>query len=149
MNLNGRSRDELAREANVARSKLLRTVEQLDRKRQEVLDLRHQVRSHIGMLVVVSGLLLVATGGAAVISVKRIATAAARRRHQRWTLARHAWNRPGNVLRAERLSFPLEVTRSVLLALATSLLSVPVRRLAQALASERKREPAKLPLLGR
>jgi hypothetical protein len=149
MILDGRSRDELAREANLARSKLLRTVEQLDRKRQEILDVRHQVRKHLGMLVVVSGLFLIATGGTALISVQRIAHAAARRRRERWTLARHAWKRPGRVLRAERLSFPLEVIRSVLLALATTLLSLPVRRLAQALASERRREAAQLPAGGR
>jgi hypothetical protein len=149
MNLDGRSRDELAREANLARSKLLRTVEQLDRRRQEILDVRRQVRKHLGMLVVVSGLFLIATGGTALISVQRIASGAARRRRERWTLARQAWKRPGRVLRAERLSFPLEVTRSVLLALATSLLSLPVRRLARALASERQREATQLPSAGR
>jgi hypothetical protein len=139
MNLDGKSRDELAREANAVRSKLLRTVEQLDRKRQDLMDLRYQVRRHVGLLVAAAGVILLATGGAAIVSVHRVATAGARRRRERWTLARSAWKRPGRVLRAERLSFPLEVTRSVMLALATSLLSVPVRRLAATL-SEPKAE---------
>jgi hypothetical protein len=127
MSINGKSRDEIAREANLVRARLLRTVEQLDQKRQEALDMRRQLRQHASQLAAFAGLLLVVAAGAVAIAVHRVATAAERRRRQRWLLAKTMWTHPDRELRAERRSFGAELIRSILLALATTLGALPVR----------------------
>ncbi len=128
MNHNGKSRDELAREANQVRSKLLRTVEELDRRRHEVLDVRAQLQAHVRQLALFGGLLLVATAGAVAAVVHRISTAAQRRRRNRWRLAKRVWRYPERTLRSERRSFFGELARSILLASASAAVTLPVRR---------------------
>jgi hypothetical protein len=129
MNHNGKSRDELAREANQVRTKLLRTVEQLDRRRHEALDLRAQLQRHVSQLVVVGGAILLGTCAALVLVVHRISTATERRRSNRWRLAKRVWWHPERALRADRrTSFLGAILRPVLLALVNALVILPARR---------------------
>jgi hypothetical protein len=137
MNHNGKSRDELAREANQVRSKLLRTVEQLDRRRHDALDLPLQLKRHVRQLMALGALLLVATAGAMAIVVHRVATLAERRRRDRWILAKNMWRHPERAMRGERGSFFGELARSVLLTMASAAVSVPARRAIGVLASRR------------
>lgn len=142
MNQNGKSRDQLAREANRVRAKLLHTVEQLDQRRHEVLDLRMQIQRHVRQLVLAGGILLVATGASVALIVYRISHAAQRRRRGRWTLARDVWRHPESALRGERRSFFGQVVRSVLLSLVTAALTIPARRFVAQLV-EPKTTPAR------
>jgi hypothetical protein len=142
MNHNGKSRDELAREANQARSKLLRTVEQLDRRRHDALDLRLQLRRHVRQLMAVGGLLLLATAGAVALVVHRVTSFTQRRRRDRWVLAKSMWRHPDRAMRGERGSFFAELARSLLLTMASAAVSVPARRVVTAFGSrggERRR----------
>ncbi len=128
MNHNGKSRDELAREANQVRTKLLRTVEQLDRRRHDVLDLRVQVQRHVRMLSVVGGAILLGTCAAMVLVVHRTSSAPERRRRDRWRLAKHLWRHPERALRSDRRTSVLAaVLRPVLLGLANALVVLPLR----------------------
>jgi hypothetical protein len=141
MTVNGKSRDELAREANLVRSRLLRTVERLDQRRHDALDIRTQLERHLRQLVMAGGLLLVATAGAVALVVHHISTAAERRRRDRWRLARRVWRHPDRAMRAERRSFFGELARSLLLAIATTAVATPARR-AVATLIDRKTEAA-------
>jgi hypothetical protein len=128
MNHNGKSRDELAREANQVRTKLLRTVEQLDRRRHEALDLRAQLQRHVRQLTVLGGAIFLGTCAAMVVVVHRMSTATQRRRRNRWRLARRMWSHPERALRADRrTSFLGALLRPVLLALANALVVLPAR----------------------
>jgi hypothetical protein len=128
MNHNGKSRDELAREANQVRTKLLRTVEELDRRRHEALDIRAQLHMHVRQLLLFGGVLVVATAGAVALVVQRISTSGQRRRRDRWRLAKRVWHHPERTLRGERRSFFGELARSILLAIASAAVTLPVKR---------------------
>jgi hypothetical protein len=128
MNHNGKSRDELAREANQVRTKLLKTVEQLDRRRHEALDLRVQLQRHVRQLTMVGGAILLGTCAAMVLVFHRVSTATERRRRNRWRLAKRVWWHPERALRADRrTSFLGALLRPVLLALANALVILPAR----------------------
>jgi hypothetical protein len=128
MNHNGKSRDDLAREANQVRTKLLRTVEQLDQRRHDALDLRRQVQQHVRQLTLAAGVVILAVAGGVAVVVHRVATAAERRRRNRWRFARRVWRHPERAMRAERRSFLGEVARSVLLAVVSTAMAAPARR---------------------
>jgi hypothetical protein len=128
MNHDGKSRDELAREANEVRSKLLRTVEQLDRRRHDVFDVRLQLQRHLRQLAVFGGVLVLATAGTVALVVHRLTSASQRRRRNRWRLAKRLWRHPERTIRAERRSFFEEVARSILLAVASTAVTLPARR---------------------
>ena len=129
MSHNGKSRDDLARQASLVRSKLLHTVEQLDQRRHEVLDVRLQVQRHVREVLIAGGILLLATAAGVGMIVHRIATSAERRRRQRWTLARDMWRKPSRAMRGERRSFLGQLLRSVALSVLTAAVTVPARRL--------------------
>lgn len=124
-----KSRSELVREADLARARLLDTVEKLDQRRREMLDpqvqLRRQLRPlAIGGFVVVA----VAAAGAGLVA-HRGATADQRRRRARWRLLRDLWRHPERVVRGERRSLAERVLRSALVTLVTAAASIVARRL--------------------
>ena len=124
-----KSHDELVREADLARARLLDTVEKLDQRRHEMLDpgvqLRRQLRPiAVGGFVVVA----VAAAGAGFVA-HRIATAAQRRRRERWRLVRDMWRHPERAMRGERRSLAESVLRSTLVALVTTAASTLARRM--------------------
>jgi len=121
--------DQLANEANEARSKLLHTVDELEQRKRDLLDWRSQVRRHVPALSITGGLILLATGGATIAtSMSRSRTASRRRRHDRWMLAKTLWVHPERGFRSSSRPFVLEVLRSLLLGAVTATLAVPVRR---------------------
>jgi hypothetical protein len=127
----GKAREELTRQANMVRSKLLRTVEVLDQRRHDALDLRLQMQRHVRQVVALAGIALVFTAGAVAVAVHHLSTAPERRRRNRLRLAREMWRRPDLVMRSARRKgrpFGAELLRSVLLGLATTLLLIPARR---------------------
>jgi uncharacterized hydantoinase/oxoprolinase family protein len=128
MTHNGKSRTDLARQASVVRSKLLRTVEQLDQRRQQVRGMRVEVEEKLKSFAATAALVLIASVGAAAYTFQRVAGAAARRRRARWRLARQVWVHPERAMRGERRSFLGEVVRSLLLAIATTAVTIPARR---------------------
>lgn len=128
MSGDGKSHDELAREANQVRTKLLRTVEQLDARRHDAFDLRSQLDRHLKQLAVAGGVLVLATAGAVALAVHGVQRAAERRRRDRWKLARHLWRHPERAMRAERRSLVGELGRSVLLSVLSAAVAIPVRR---------------------
>jgi hypothetical protein len=127
MSHDGELRDDLAHQADAVRDRLIRTVSLLDQRRHEALDLRYQLRRHVKRVVAMGLLVVAATAGALVLVTHRIATAAARRRRDRWRLARSVWRDPARALRAERGPIYEEALRSVALSLVTMILTTPAR----------------------
>ena len=125
---NGKVREDLLRQSQDMRNKLVRTVERIDERRHDAFDVRKQLARHLKQIVIGAGLVMVGSAAAAAFLTYRAMTAERRRRRARWRLAKGAWNQPERELRAQRGSFVGEVLRSLGLTLATSLLSVPVRR---------------------
>ncbi|MGD0676924.1 MAG: hypothetical protein ABSC94_16035 [Polyangiaceae bacterium] len=128
---NGKPRDELAREANLVRAKLFHTVQELDRRRHDLFDLRRQVRLHLRQVVFASALVAVLTAGAASLTIHRLARAErAGRRSSRVRLFRRTWTYPERDLRAERRpSFFVEIGRALLVSLMTRALARSLRPL--------------------
>jgi hypothetical protein len=144
----GKSRDDLARQANQVRSKLLRTVEVLDQRRHEALDLKLQLQRHVRQVVALAGVALVFTAGVVAFAVHRFSTAPERRRRNRRRLARQMWSRPDLVLRSSRRrGWPVavELLRSVALGLATTLVLFPARRRIKLLLEEKGGEKKMAP----
>jgi hypothetical protein len=131
MNQEGKSREDLLRDADTVRSKLIHTVEELDRRRHEALDLGLQLRRHAGPLAAL-GLFAAGTVAAAIaLAVQRVSTAALRRRRARWRLVKTVWFRPQRLLRAERLALALEGLCSAGMPIFTLMLVLPARRFAK------------------
>lgn len=120
--------EELSIAADEVRSKLLRTVAELDQRRHEALDLRLQVKRHLKQVVAASGLMILATAGTAAFVVYRVATASERRRRYRWRLAKDVWGHPDRALRAERRALFADIGRAALVACAWTLMTQSVRR---------------------
>jgi hypothetical protein len=124
-------RSDLVRQADDTRNKLARTVERIDQRRHQALDVRRQVEKHLKQLAIAAGLVVVGTAGLAAFLTHRLLTGGQRRRRARWQLARTVWRDPERRLRAQRGPFLGEVLRSVAFTAATTLLAVPIRRALQ------------------
>ncbi len=130
MSGNPKSREELTEEAEQVRSKLLRTVGELDDRRHGAIAFRKQLERYARNIAIAGGLLLVVTAGALVLGVNRLTSAADRRRRGRWHLAKSLWSHPERGLRGERRSFFGEIVRSLLLSIASAGVTFPVRHFA-------------------
>jgi hypothetical protein len=122
----GKSREELALEANQVRRQLLHTVEQLDSRRQQVKRVRVRLEQTVRHVVVYGAATILATAGVAALVAWHVASSAQRRRRERWRLARGVWRHPERVMRGPP---PLAaLLRTVLLSAASSLATIAVRR---------------------
>jgi hypothetical protein len=74
--------------------------------------------------------------------VHRLTTAGQRRRHNRWLLAKRVWWHPERAIRAERRSFFEELARGLLLAIASTAVTVPARRAVTTMLRGGEAEPA-------
>jgi hypothetical protein len=139
MTHNGKSRADLARQANFMRTKLIRTVEQLDHRRHQVQGARVELGRQFKRFAATAALVVIASVGAAAYTMERIAGAAARRRKARWRLARDVWTHPDRTMRSRRRPFLAEVIRSLLLTIVTTAVSSPARRAVAALMEGRRK----------
>lgn len=118
----------LTAEANAARAKLLRTVEEIDHRAHDAVNVRLQLRRHwkeaLGVAVV-AGVLVV--GGVA-LAVYRLATRRERRRRQRFLMFRRVWQHPERAGRGDATTFWGKLARSIALSILTTAFGVPLRR---------------------
>jgi hypothetical protein len=126
---NGKSRDDLAREANEVRAQLMRTVEQLDQRRRDAGDIPLQFKRHARLAAVMGALALLATASAAALVARRLAARPARRRRNRWRLAKQMWRHPERALRAQPRSPFDTLAYSVLKSLLGTIATVCAQRL--------------------
>jgi hypothetical protein len=127
-NRNGSVREDLLRQSQDMRNKLVRTVGQLDERRHDAFDVRKVIERHLKQVAIAGGLVIVGTAATAALVMYRLMTVGRRRRDARWRLAKGVWEHPEREIRAQRGSFVGEVLRSLAFTLATSLLAAPLRR---------------------
>jgi hypothetical protein len=134
MTANSKSRDDLLRDADEARTRLMRTVVVLEQRRHKALDLPRQMGRALRRFATVGALVAMGSVAITALAVHRVMTRRHRRRQRdraRWRLAWSVFRHPERevrVERPERRPFAVEVLRSLLLTLVTSALAVPVRR---------------------
>jgi hypothetical protein len=143
-NHNGRSRVELERQATVVRSRLIRAVEELERRGHDALDLRLQLRTHLRRVAVAGALLMFLTVGSIGLVMHRVAIAAERRRLVAAGVLRGRWRPPPPPAPARR-GFFAEIGRSFAIAAITTCAMIPVRRFAAELSdrSDAPRRPGR------
>ena len=118
----GGLRADLLRQADHTRHKLVRTVERLDQRRHDVLDVRRQVARHLKGIGIGVAVLVVAVAGASALVMQRVLTAVERRGRGGWR------SRAKSPPAAPRRSFTRDVLRSLAFTLVTTLLARPLRR---------------------
>ena len=127
-NRNGKVREDLLRQSQETRNKLVRTVERLDERRHDTFDVRRQLERHLKHFALAGGLLIVGAAATSAFVMYRLMTSGRRRRSARLRLAKGVWRHPDRGLRAQRGSFVSEVARSLAFTLTTSVLAAPLRR---------------------
>lgn len=127
-NRNGKAREELLRQSEDMRDKLVRTVERLDGRRHDAFDVRKQLERHLKQFAIAGAVVIAGTAGGAAYVMYRLMSTERRRSRARWRLAKDVWSHPERERRAQRGSFGSEVVRSVAFSLATALLAAPLRR---------------------
>ena len=135
----GALRTDLLRQADDMRNKLARTVERIDQRRHDVLDVKKQVTRHLKEIALLVGLVVVGVAGASAFAMHRILTSGQRQRQGGWLgpalkrLGERREPRGGWEVRpasdgGRRRSFVGDVVRSLALTLVTSLLARPLKR---------------------
>jgi hypothetical protein len=126
----GVSQEELAHEADAVRSRLMRAVEELDRRRHEVLHpAAVLIPAHTRGLAIAAGALLVAGGLGGGFLLYRARTAPRRRWHQRWALAGAMWRHPERAMHGQQRPLWEDALRSALTSLLVAAITIPAKRM--------------------
>jgi hypothetical protein len=112
-------REALENEAERARARLLTTLDVLDRRRHDALDVRHQVETHIVPIVSVGAVVAVSAAGAVAIAIYRSVDAKTHRPRERVRAFTRLWRHPERAGRVASRSLFGEVARKVVLAVAS------------------------------
>jgi uncharacterized protein (DUF3084 family) len=110
------------RSANQTRTKLLQTVEQLDRRRQTVVDLPLRWTRLLRRLAVTGAVLVVASAGAFALIAYGMSSWAGRRRRARWHLPRRPRRQPDSAVVVHLGPVLYDLARAVLLPILTAAL---------------------------
>jgi hypothetical protein len=111
------ARFELEHRADQTRARLLGTIDALDRRRRELLDLKLQIRRHAGDVLAAFGGLLIGIGATAAVVLFRQRQHERRRRRERLQALVRLWKHPERIATGPS---PLgSALRLVLVALAT------------------------------
>lgn len=137
-------REQVERTADRIRDELLLTLEELERRRERVLDVRYQASQHQDLIVGAA----IAAGALTVIG---LGVAIWRARHREQILARHrlkavqrAWQHPDRVASsAEQRPLPVELGRKLIIIFATALATNIARNSVQSLVPRQNMAPAK------
>ncbi|KFE62317.1 hypothetical protein [Hyalangium minutum] len=137
-------REQVERTADRIRDELLLTLEELERRRERVLDVRYQATRHQDLLVGVAITAAVLTGIGVGVAIWRA-------RHREQILARHrlkalerAWQHPDRVASsAEERPLPVELGRKLILIFATALATNIAKNSVQSLVPRNRTEPQK------
>jgi hypothetical protein len=118
-------RELLERSANRTRARLIDTIEALDHRRHEVMDVRgqieKQVTAHWKPLAIVGGAMVVGLGTVLGLSIYWAATRRERLRRERWSALRRLWQHPERLARPDppKGSMAWSIARKVLTATLT------------------------------
>lgn len=133
-------REQVERTADRIRDELLLTLEELDRRRHQVLDLRYQATRHRELLMGVAVT-------AAALTAMTVGVVLWRARHREQILARHrfkalkrAWEHPNRLASsAEERPLPVELGRKLVIIFATALATNIAKNSARSLVPSRSK----------
>lgn len=110
---------DLTEEADKVRASLLQTVDALDHRRHQALDVRRQVQQHLSGVVTAGAVGLLAAIAGIVMLVHRAATSGERRRIERLHMLERLWMHPEQVAKTRdtRPSLVWSLGRTILLGL--------------------------------
>jgi len=136
-------REGIKRRADITRFKLMRTLQALDRKRHEILDVRQNVKKHVILVLVVSLSLSFSLGAAVAVVVVRTARRSVRLRRERWDALVRAFRYPDRIARAKEALAPPLIGKNVIRAVLTTIAVELAKRLLSRVAlAPRKRDVA-------
>ena len=115
--------------ANRARARLLETVDAIDRKGHDALNVGLQVRKHAEPIALGGGAIVLTIAAGVGLVAYRIATRRERLRHERFSMLRRMWQHPERAARREPTSFFGQLARSVALGLLGAVVLIPAKRL--------------------
>ncbi|HEX9296816.1 MAG TPA: hypothetical protein VF881_13320 [Polyangiaceae bacterium] len=111
-------REELEHEADVARARLLGTIDALDRRRNEMLDWKLQVRRHAGTVAVAGGGVFAAIAVTTGVVLLRVNRRNERLRRERWRALSRFWEHPERLATRRRTALGT-ATRTLMLTLSS------------------------------
>ncbi|WP_338863157.1 hypothetical protein [Myxococcus stipitatus] len=124
--------------ADRIRDELLLTLEELDRRRGRMLDVRYQVRQHSGALVAAGAVALVLVGAGVGFAVYRSRHRAEVLRRKRRKALQRAWEHPDRLAsKAEQRPVGVELGRKLILIFATTLATAVAKNSVQTLVPPR------------
>jgi hypothetical protein len=124
------SRNELELRADLMRARLIGTIDALDRRRRDFLDVKLQLRRHAGDVLIAFGGLLFGAGSTAAVILYRHRRHEERLRRERMQALTRLWRHPDRI--AVRPSALGSAVRMVLVALVTmATTTIASRRLEQ------------------
>jgi hypothetical protein len=116
-------REELEHEADVARARLLGTIDELDRRRHQLLDWRLQIRRHVGDIMSAVGGLFIGVGATAIALAFEGHRRQRNLRRERARAAVRLWQHPERVAsRGSAVAGILRIALVALVAMATTAL---------------------------
>jgi hypothetical protein len=113
------SRARLELEANRVRSRLMDTLDVIDRRRHDLLDVRLQLRQHTDLLAKGLGGLALLIGGGIALGVYRSRARRQHLREERMRALTRFWQHPDRIAREKRQSMLAEIGRKLLVGVAT------------------------------
>jgi hypothetical protein len=137
-----RPREELEREAERARARLMSTLDVLDRRRHDLLDVRARVKDH--ELAIVGGaaavaLLVCGAIGAAIHDAVQRRRHPSRKNRERIKALAGLWKHPDRAVRAQERSFGGEALRKVAMAVLSTVATQLASRLVKRALAETER----------
>ena len=113
-NLHHDERERLEREANLVRARLATTLEVLDKRGHDLVDVKLQLRRHAVPIAIVAGTVVLAVASGLGYAIYRVATRTERIRRERRRLASRVWNHPERVAQTQKPPVLLEIGRKLL-----------------------------------
>jgi hypothetical protein len=127
-NISHDERERLERQANLVRARLATTLDVLDKRGHEMVDVKLQVRRHVVPLAVVAGTAALVVASGVGWAVYRLVTRDERKRRARRRLPAVVWNHPERIARVQKPPVLAELGRKLLVGTLTMLGMSLIRR---------------------
>ena len=135
-------RERLEREANLVRARLATTLDVLDKRGHEMVDVKLQVKRHVLPIAVVGGTIVLAVVSGVGYAIYRIATRDERKRLERRRIPARVWNHPERVAQVQKPPVLAEIGRKLLVGTLTMLgMSLVKRAINSPAITGRPRDP--------
>ncbi|MCE9670966.1 hypothetical protein LY474_24460 [Myxococcus stipitatus] len=132
-------RKQVEQTADRIRDELLLTLEELDRRRERMLDVRYQARQHRGALVAAGAVAMVLVGAGVGLALYRSRRREQLLRKKRRKALQRAWEHPDRLAStAEQRPMGVELGRKLVLIFATSLATAVAKNSVQTLVPARR-----------